>query len=158
MNSPDTILIYRNVPTFTKQLQIFKFDHLLTSKTKVDTGDPIGSKNHKNHIITTRNPPPSDALYGQPLMIITLSINMPKPMQVGVVLYAACCGTCVLGAGAAHCGMCQVVVAPCNQPSYLRQPPAPCRITHLDSVHRSHSTQRYINMGTLPLPLSPWHS
>ena len=44
-------------------------------------------------------------------MIITLSINninMPKTMQVGVVLYAVSCGTWVLGA--AHCGMCQVVV------------------------------------------------
>ena len=44
----------------------------------------------------------SNALYGQPLMIITLSINninMPKTMQVGVVLYAVCCGTWVLGAG-----------------------------------------------------------
>ena len=107
---------------------------------------------HENHISTTRNPPMSDALYGQALMIITLSINsinMPKTMQVGVVLYAVCCGTWVLSAGcwvlgAGCCPLWHVssgCVAPCNQPSYLRQPPAPCRITHLDSVHRSHSTQ-----------------
>ena len=103
--------------------------------------DRIHENHHYNH------PPMSDALFGQPLMIITLSINninMPKTMQVGVVLYAACCGTCVLGAG---CWVLPIVACvkwlcgSCNQPSYLRQPPAPCRITHLDSVHRSHSTQ-----------------